>query len=254
MNRPFQLAFADGTIKQTLYKNIETVTYGALLHKDPDKIKLLSQIPESVWMAYTCPFVLEREKALLHFRKILVEEGLKPYKAETGSRALVAYLGCDEKPARKVTGSPYWSNLVGADCSTEETAKMVMSLSEEELVILALGTSFFLLLCEEDLPKEQLFKMIDPHTRLAWGDFHEAAKFASRVVNPGFSSKVRFSDDRQRATVRVWPNILGGFIIDQPQIAEQIEIVLVKINGSWMVHGIVFPSPEISDQSDQRRR
>ena len=238
VNQRFRLSFPDGSERNGLWRSVEPILYGDLLHADRDKADLLLQLTESEWMLFTCPFVLGREKALEQFRELLLREGIRPYAVEVQDRATVICWGETVDVQQAVTGSPYWANLAGRDASEDEIIEALNGLDETDAEVLTVCMGFFAMLRAERTNYRTLRKSVVWWTRKDLGDFSEAISYVRSIDNPGFSSKVRYYNNGAMATVRVWPKVVSNILIEHPQVTEQIEIRAIRFFGKWKVHSI----------------
>lgn len=248
VNMPFRVSFSDGTERLKLWESIAPVIYGSLLHSDLEKAKQLLQLDKSSWLFISAPFTMGREECLLRFRELLISHGVSPLAIHEAKMAPVLSWGDSATAARAVRKSPYWESIVGHDANDEETLKLFQECDEEDLKVLSVCTEFFYAISVESPDVEAMEKMIDPSTRASWGDFSEAIEAVRSIVSPGISSKVRYLDDKGLATVRIWPQVDAAFIVDRPQVTEQIEIVAKKSQSVWKIYGIRFPERKQFDR------
>ena len=239
-NKPFQIVLANGEIIDGIFENLENIVYGMLLHEDADKIEYISRVEEPVWMMYASPYVLAREKVLTNLYDLLTNVGVKPYEPATdgNQKATVAYWGTRDHAQREISGSPYWSNLVGRDGSDEELLEIGNSLSMQDSIVLQTCLSFIDDLKREELDVKALRKQVPWWTRGNWGDFKQAAQYISQVEDIGYSTKVRYSENGKVADVRLFAHVNDPFVIDQPQVAPMISVKMVRAKGKWKVLSI----------------
>ena len=99
---------------------------------------------------------------------------------------------------QSITASPYWSNLYGHDATNEE------DIDPKEKEILLLCLTFTKELSKTPINKRKLRKFIHPEARSGWGNFQMAQEYYNSIPNPGFSTKIRYNDNKDTAYVRIF--------------------------------------------------
>ena len=227
---------ADGT-KLNVYTTIEDYVYGLYLHADENRIVRLENTAESIRFFCTRKYIIEIEAIIFKLYDLLKDCGVTTNINSNTSRSPMLYLGDTSKNTQSITGSPYWSNLYGRDAADDDLIKIGQSLTLEELNILRLCIKFTNELKKTPLSKRILRKCIHPAVRSDWGDFSEVKTFFCNIPNPGFSSMVRYNDEKDTAYVRVYPKVDDSFIIDTPHVlSERYEFALGKCFGKWMIY------------------
>ena len=227
---------ADGT-KLNVYTTIEDSVYGLYLHADENRIVRLENTAESIRFFCTRKYIVEIEEIIFKLYDLLKDCGVIANINSSTSRSPMLYLGDTNKNTQSITGSPYWSNLYGRDAVDDDLTKIGQSLSVEELNMLRLCIEFTNELKNTPLSKRKLRKHIHPAVRSDWGDFSEAKEFLSNIPNPGFSTMVRYNDEKDTAYVRVYPKVDDAFIIETPHVlSEGYEFALGKWFGKWMIY------------------
>ncbi|HBK59800.1 MAG TPA: hypothetical protein DDZ84_03270, partial [Firmicutes bacterium] len=88
-----QVSLPDGTVQAGFFDNVQDVTYGALLHADPDKLERVAQIPESMQTIYVGEYVMARERILVDFSDALQASGVKTLDSHKTERKASVYMG-----------------------------------------------------------------------------------------------------------------------------------------------------------------
>lgn len=227
---------SDGT-KLKLYETIEDTVYGLYLHADENRVDRLEKTAESIRFFCTRKYIIEIEDLILRFYDLLVECGVKPHVPPKANHSPVVYLGDPIQNTQSITASPYWSNLYGHDATNEEIKQNEKDIDPKEKEILLLCLNFTKELSKTPINKRKLRKFIHPAARSGWGNFQMAQEYYNSIPNPGFSTKIRYNDNKDTAYVRILPNVDGAFIISTPHVlCEGCEIALGKCFGKWKIY------------------
>lgn len=240
MQQQIEHVLSDGT-KLNIYETIELTMYGLYLHADADKIMKINKTHDSIRFLCTRKFVIEIEKIVIDLYNALIELGITTNSLkENNEHAPIIYLGDSNSAEQKIRNSSFWNNLYGCDATDEELEKLVAKSTSEELLILHTCIEFLNMLKESPAPIKELKKLVHPSTTKAWGDFSEVQAMYRSICSPGFSNKIRYSDDKTLAYVRIFPNVQESFMINTPHIiADVYEVSLAKdFLGRWRVFSI----------------
>lgn len=89
-----------------------------------------------------------------------------------------------------------------------------------------------------------------------WGDFQAAQTFFCSIPNPGFSTKVRYNENKDTIYVRIFPKVDDAFILNTPHVfSEEYEIALGKWFGQWMIYQLgghldsIYEDKKVMDNS-----
>ena len=227
----------DGT-KLNIYQTIEDVMYGIYLHADANRIKHLKMTEEGLRFVCVRKYVEELEKVVLDVYEILKDNRSETESSVDKNKAPIIYLGDTSKNKQLINNSPYWSNLYGKDGTDEELKEIVYGLNNEDLEILQNGLSFLNGLEENDIDK--LDSLILPSTKRDWKNYIEAQTFYSSLKNPGISTKVRYNEKHNMASIRIFQRVDDLFIINTPHIIDDIyELNLIKTKkGEWKIYSM----------------
>ena len=229
-----QHILSDGT-KQTLYDTIEDTVYGLYLHADENKIIRLMNTHEAIRFACIRKYVLAVEKLLLRLSEILLECGVSGISKIEVSKAPAIYMGDPKTNTQGIHTSPYWGNVYGHDTADSEIKELIDEAPLEDKMIL-LHCLKFMTELGGDSSHSVLKKYIHPLMRWNWGDFSIAKKYFSQIPNPGWSTKVRYNEQKTRAYVRIYPKVEGAFMLSTPHLlAEVSQFVLTKWFGKWYI-------------------
>lgn len=226
----------DGS-KLNLYATIEDTVYGLYLHADENKIQRLCRTTESIRFACIRKYVVEIEEIVFELYELLNECGVSSKIECDNPRSPMIYLGDTKSNVQSITGSSYWSNVYGRDATDDDLKTIVDQLSIEEMKMLHLCMSFTEELKKTPLQPKKLKKFIHPAARMDWGDFKEAQSFYLSIPNPGYSTKVRYNENKDTAYVRFFPNVNEAFHLDTPHVFSDVyEFALGKWFGKWMIY------------------
>ena len=245
INQQLQHILPDGT-KQTLFAAIEDTVYGLYLHADENKIMRLANADPELRFSCVHKFVLELEDVVIKLGDILRKAGVTCNFPVDNSRSSVIFMGNPAENVQNIKASPYWSNVYGHDASDEELQTLIGQESDEDIQILNYCIQFLSELSSIPLRRKALKQLTHPFTWSAWGDFLVAQKCFLQISNPGWSTKVRYREDKSVAYVRVFPHVEEAFCLDTPHLMNGVyEIALVKWCGEWRIYsfGGCFDSP-----------
>ncbi len=227
---------SDGT-KLNLYTTIEDTVYGLYLHADNNRIQRLCHTNESIRFVCTRNFVFAIEEVVLELYNLLKQCGVSSKIECDNLKSPMIYLGDTKNNTQSITRSPYWSNIYGQDIADEASQTIIDQLPTEECKILQLCISFIGELKKTPLETKKLKKFIHPAVRTDWGDFRRVQSFYLSIPSPGFSSKVRYNEDKDTAYVRILPNIESAFQLNTPHVLSDVyEFALGKWFGRWMIY------------------
>lgn len=227
---------ADG-IKLNIYTTIEDSVYGLYLHADENRINRLENTAEAIRFFCTRKYILEIEALIFRLYDLLVECGVNPKIASTSNRSPMVYLGDTSKNIQAVTASPYWSNIYGHDATDDDIEQIGQEITLEEKKMLYLCIAFTDELKKTPIDVKKLRKYIHPAARSGWGNFQTAQTFFCSIPNPGFSTKVRYSENKDTAYVRIFPKVDEPFLINTPHVfSEGYEFALGKWFGRWRIY------------------
>lgn len=234
-----QHILSDGT-KQTLYDTIEDTVYGLYLHANEHRIIRLMNTHESIRFICTRKYVLAMEKLMLRLAEVLTECGVTSISKTEASKAPALYMGDPKTNAQEIHASPYWGNVYGHDATDSEIEELIHEAPLEDNKIL-LHCLKFMSDLSDDSSAAVLKKYIHPLMRWNWGDFSIAKKFFSQIPNPGWSTKVRYNEQKTRAYVRIYPKVEGAFMLSTPHLfAEVCQFVLAKWFGEWYIFAFEY--------------
>lgn len=237
-NQQLQHILPDGT-KQSLFAAVEDTVYGLYLHADENRIMRLVSADQGLRFSCVHKFVLELEDIVLRLGEILKQSGVTCNFPIDTSRSSVIYIGNPLNNVQNVKASPYWSNIYGHDASDEEVQTLIEQESGEDSQILNSCIQFLTGLSRIPLHRKALKRLTHPFTWSAWGDFSVAQKYFLQIPNPGWSTKVRYSEDKALAYVRVFPRVEEAICLDTPHLMNGIhEISLVKWWGKWRIYSL----------------
>ena len=227
---------ADGT-KLNIYTTIEDCVYGLYLHADENRINRLQNTAEAIRFFCTRKYIVEIESIIFRLYDQLVECGVCPQISSIPVRSPMVYLGDTSKNTQGVTASPYWSNIYGHDATDDDMAKIEQEITLEEKKMLYLCITFTNELKKTPLDVKALRKFVHPAARSGWGNFQAAQAFFCSIPNPGFSTKVRYNENKDTAYVRIFPKVDEPFLINTPRVfSEGYEFALGKWFGQWMIY------------------
>ena len=235
-NQQMEHLLADGT-KLNIYTTIEDSVYGLYLHADENRINRLENTAEAIRFFCTRKYIIEIEALIFRLYDLLVECGVNSQIVSTASRSPMVYLGDTSKNTQSVTASPYWSNIYGHDATDDDMEKIEQEITLEEKKILHLCITFTDELKKTPIDAKKLRKYIHPAARPGWGNFQTAQTFFCSIPNPGFSTRVRYNENKDTAYVRIYPKVDEAFFIDTPHVfSEGYEIALGKWFGRWRIY------------------
>lgn len=227
---------ADGT-KLDIYTTIEDSVYGLYLHADENRIYRLENTTEAIRFVCTRKYILEIEHLIFKLYDLLKICGVTSQIIADNTRSPMIYLGDKDKNIQGVTGSPYWSNIYGVDVTDNDMKKIEQEITLEEKKMLYHCIMFIRELNNTQLKIRKLKKYIHPVARRDWRNFVEAKTFICNIPNLGFSTKVRYNEEKDTAYIRVYPKVEDPFLIDTPHIfSEGYEFALGKWFGKWLIY------------------
>jgi hypothetical protein len=234
-------ALADGT-KRTLDESIDDTMYGLHLHADEERINRIAQDNELLRLYCVVTFVKEIEALVIELSDFFEAKGVPCIEKTQHLRAPVIHLESQDSDAQKITGSPFWCNLIGSDMTNESTAAVFTTLlgqyTLEEWQLWATASGFTQLLAQEQFSYDEMKRLVFEPTVHDWGDFSKAIAHYKAIPSPGMGTLIRYNEQRDAAYIHVYPHVEEGFIIDSPQIITDVHVVtLVKDQrlGEWRV-------------------
>ena len=226
----------DGT-KLNIYTTIEDSVYGLYLHADENRINRLENTAEAIRFFCTRKYIVEIEALIFRLYDLLVECGVNSRIGSPASRSPMVYLGDTSQNTQAVTASPYWSNIYGHDATDDDIEQIGQEITLEEKKMLYLCISFTDELRKTPIQAKELRKYIHPAARSGWGNFQAAQAFFCSIPNPGFSTKVRYNENKDTAYIRIFPKVDEPFMINTPHVfSEGYEFALGKWFGRWMIY------------------
>jgi len=235
-NRQMEHLLADGT-KLNIYTTIEDSVYGLYLHADENRIMRLEHTAEAIRFFCTRQYIVEVEALIFRLYDLLVECGVSPKIQSSANRSPMVYLGDTSKNTQAVTASPYWSNIYGHDATDDDIEQIGQEITLEEKKMLYLCIAFTDELKKTPIQPKKLRKYIHPAARSGWGNFQAVQTFFCSIPNPGFSTKVRYNENKDTAYVRIFPKVDEPFLINTPHVfSEGYEFALGKWFGRWMIY------------------
>jgi hypothetical protein len=234
-------ALADGT-ERTLDESIDDTMYGLHLHADEERIYRIVQDNELLRLYCVVTFVKEIEALVIEISDFFEVNGVLCIEKTHHLRAPVIHLESQDADAPNVTGSPFWSNLIGSDMTEKSTAAVFTTLLEqytfEEWQLWATACAFTQLLAREKFSYNEMKRLVFEPTIYDWGDFSKAVANYKAIPSPGMSTIIRYNEQRDAAYIHVYPRVEEGFIVDTPQLISDVYVVtLVKDQsfGEWRV-------------------
>lgn len=235
-NQQMEHLLADGT-KLNVYTTIEDSVYGLYLHADENRIIRLENTAEAIRFFCTRKYIFQIEAVIFKLYDLLEDCGVTSQITSNVTRSPMVYLGDTSKNTQSVIGSPYWSNIYGRDATEDDMKKIEQEITLEEKKILLFCIMFTNELRKPQLQIKKLRKYIHPAVRRCWGDFSSVKSFFNSIPNPGFSTKVRYNEEKDTAYVRIYPKVNEAFFIDTPHVfSDGYEFALGKWFGKWMIY------------------
>ncbi len=232
---------ADGT-ERTLDESIDDTMYGLHLHADEGKICRIAQDSELLRMYCVVIFVKEIEKLVIELFDFFEANDILCVENERRLHAPVIHLGSQDSNMQNITGSPFWSNLIGLDVAEDDITASFTSLFKEytfeEQQLWATAHAFIRLLAQEQFSYDEIIRLVFEPTIDDWGDFSKSIAYYKSIPSPGMSSVIRYNKQCDAAYIYVYPHVEEGFTVDSPQIISDVYVItLVKdVNlGEWRV-------------------
>ncbi len=229
-------ALADGS-ERTLDETIDDTMYGIHLHADEDRIYHIAEDNELLRLYCVVTFVKEIENLVIELSDFLETNGILCVEKTHHLRAPVIHLESSqeskESSIQNITGSPYWSNLIGSDMEDDSPSAVFTTMFKqytlEEWQLWATANAFTQLLLKEPFSYDEMKRLVFESTIKDWGDFTEAIAFYKSIPSPGISSIIRYNKQHDVAYIHVYPRVEKAFVIDSPQIiSDAYMITLVK--------------------------
>lgn len=240
-DKPIEISLFDGTLVTTQFKNAEDAAYGTLLHCQLDKAQRLLGRPPEMTLLSLAPYIIEREQLLYEFRDVLVDAGVEVLRAKSKQRAAVLRQSNSTQSDLGITGSPFWSNVIGRDADVTDMIKIIESNSLDDNNVLRIASRFLELLRSDPLDTKSLRKLVWKRNWLAWGDFSNASNFIRGLPNFGINSHVSHEGGDNYAQVRLLPNVVEPWLTETPQLLSDggCLICFTKRRNTWKVNGLV---------------
>ena len=240
---PIELALSDGRTISTQFLNIEDIAYGTLLHGDIERVRRSLAYPTDMRLLSMAGCVLKREGPLFALRDTCLSAGISPLGATVTEKAPVLRQSVGDASNMRISGSPYWSNLIGNDANESDMRAIVERSSIEDNLAVLTAMVFFSLLREDPLDVSALRQHTTRMSWLRFGDYKKAADVVKGIDYPGVSSRVLHEGGADYAQVRVLPQVVSPWITDTPQLVQACgcTIMMKKSKGSWKVNGIALP-------------
>lgn len=234
-------ALADGT-ERTLDESIDDTMYGLHLHADEERISRITQDNELLRLYCVVTFVKEIENLVIELYDFFEKNDILCVEKTHHLRAPVIHLESKKSNSQNITGSPFWSNLVGSDMKEEDTDTVFTTFLKqytlEEWQLWATANAFTQLLVKETFSYDEMTQYVFEPNIDDWGDFSGVVALYKSIPSPGISSVIRYNKHHDAAYIHVYPRVEKGIIIDSTQIiSDAYVITLVKDHsiGEWRV-------------------
>lgn len=236
---------SDGT-ERTLLDSINDIIYGLYLHGDKDKIEHLCIDDENIRNYCIVLFVKEIERVLFKLYGILDKNGVKAIEHESHISAPVLSFNSDTDNNEHITGSPYWSNLKGKELDetniVEYYRQFLNNGDSTDVLVWVTAYAFTRLLADDTSSINSLREMVCKSSMISWGDFSKAREAWKEIDSPGFSSKVRYNDNKDEAYVHIFPNVIEGFAVESKYLVPNVYKIVLrkeKSTSEWKVFSFV---------------
>lgn len=238
--KPIEISLSNGDIVTDQFTNAEDEAYGTLLHGDLDRARRLLERPGEMRLLSLSPYILERECLLFEFRDALIAAGVEPLQAESKLRASVLRESHGSSSDLGITGSPFWSNVIGRDADESDLRDILASSSLDDKRVLYIASEFLGLLKSDSLDKKALRKLVWKRNWLSWGDFTEGSYLIRQIPNCGISTSVMHKGGESYAQVKVLPHVEAPWLTETPQLLSDngCLICLTKRRNTWKVNGM----------------
>jgi hypothetical protein len=225
-------ALADGS-ERTLDETIDDTMYGLHLHADQDKIYRIAEDNELLRLYCVVTFVKEIECLVIELSDFLEKNGILCVEKTHHLHAPVIHIELSEESKKSniqnITGSPYWSNLIGSDMEDYSPGAVFTTMFKqytlEEWQLWATAYSFTQLLLKEPFSYDEMTLLVFESNINDWGDFSEAIEFYKSIPSPGISSVIRYNKQHDIAYIHVYPLVEKAFVIDSPQIISDVYVI-----------------------------
>lgn len=233
---------ADGT-ERTLDESIDDTMYGLHLHADEERVLRIAQDNELLRQYCVVTFVKEIEALVMELSDFLEVNSVPCIEKSLHERAPVIHLDSNESASQKVTGAPYWGNLIGSDMTEENAVSVITNMIEhytyEECQLWVTAGAFTNALSREILSYDELKRLVYEPNISDWGDFSEAAANYKTIPAPGMSTVIRYNDKRDVAYIHVYPRVEAGFIVNTPQLISDV-YVMTLVKDEYLCEWRVF--------------
>lgn len=235
---------SDGT-ERTLSDSINDIIYGLYLHGDSDKIERLFIDDENIRNYCIVLFIKEVERVLFRIFDFLDKHGVGAIDKKPYAFAPVISFNSDTDTNDHIIGSPYWSNLRGKEIDGSNIEKYYSDFlkndNTDDVLVWVTAYAFTQLLADEASTVDRLRQMVCKSTILSWGDFSEARDTWKGIESPGFSSKVRYNDNKDEAYIHIFPNVIEGFVIESKYLVSGIYKLILRreeTTSEWKVFAL----------------
>ena len=232
---------ADGT-NRTLGESIDDTMYGLHLHADADRVHRITQDNELLRLYCVITFVGKIESLVVELFDFFEANGVSYIEKKQHLHAPTINLEAQTSDAQRISGSPFWSNLIGSDVTKDNISTIYTSLFEqfsfEEWQIWTTAFLFTDLLMQEPFSYDKMKRVVSEATITDWGDFSEAIAYYKAIPSPGISSLIRYNEKCDAVYINVLPRVDEGFTINTAQlISDAYVITLVKDDklNEWRV-------------------
>lgn len=239
-DKPIEISLSNGDLVADQFKNAEDEAYGTLLHGDLDKTRRLLERPEEMRLLSLAPYILERESILLEFKDVLIAAGIEPLRTTSKMRAAVLRGSHGASSSLGITGSPFWSSVIGRDADEADLREILARNTPDDNNVLRIASQFLVLLQSDPLDKGALRKLVWMRNWVSWGDFIEGASLIRQIPNFGISSHVMHEGGERYAQVKVLPHVEAPWLTETPQLLSDFGclICLTKRGNTWKVNGL----------------
>ncbi|MDO4210737.1 MAG: hypothetical protein Q4D23_03335 [Bacteroidales bacterium] len=238
--KPIEVLLSNGELVSDQFTNAEDEAYGTLLHGDLDKARRLLERPEEMRLLSLAPYILERENLLFEFRDALIAAGVEPLQAESKLRAAVLRGGHGTTANMGITGSPFWSSVIGRDADEADLRSVLAGNSPDDNNVLNIVCQFLDLLQSEPPDKRALRRFVWMRNWPSWGDFTEGSYLIRQIPSFGISTRVMHEGGQNYAQVKVLPHVEAPWLTETPQLLSDTGclICLTKRGNTWKVNGM----------------
>jgi hypothetical protein len=218
------------------------ITYGYYLHADFDRVERLQNTNQTFLWVMVDGFIKGIEEIIFQLDDLILEQELTSEMNEPvlPREPVIRYKKVPENKKNEQLG--VWENLIANEITDDALKDIVASMSEDDWKCMLKAQEFMDVLGKESVPTVETMRSIVLEERIQdWEDFTRIHEMIVGLKDCGLSTRVHYSEDGKKASIKLFREVGEGFIISDPQLVHVPTIELcLNSSGEWRVFGFAI--------------